>query len=259
VRIKVSIYAEKVPIIFRNRVMSLIKESLSKSNKSYFNSLYSTKKPKASTFNLVFNRSNPVDEEIYIDDAFRIRDKVFYQDANNPISLYISSDDYEFIINIINGIREIKTFEFSKENYWKIDKISILKEKTIYSNVAVFRTNSPVIVEDKNDSPVIFSDKNFQAELNNIMETAFKKIYGRSLRQPLEFYPIEMEKEVVKHTLRDFRKKTGKPIMYLTGSNGIFKLKGYPEDLQAVYQIGLGNRRNQGFGMIDVISERVRR
>jgi CRISPR-associated endoribonuclease Cas6 len=234
--------------------MSLIKEMLSKSNESYFKSLYSIKKPKAFTFNLVFDRSHPVDEEIHIDDVFRIRDKVFYQDANNPIFLYISSDDYRFIINIINGVREIRTFKFNKKDYWKIDRISILKEKIISDNVAVFRTNSPIIVEAKDDKPIIFSDRDFQTELNNVMETAFRRIYRRGLKQPLEFYPIDMEKEVIKHTLRGFREKTGKPIMYLTGSKGIFKLKGHPEDLQAVYQIGLGNRRNQGFGMIDVIT-----
>jgi CRISPR-associated endoribonuclease Cas6 len=255
VRAKISIYTEKIPIIFRHRVIALIKETLSKSDKDYLEALYSTKKPKPYTFNLAFDGSIPIDEEICIDNAFKIKDKVFYQNINNPAFLYISSDDYEFFVNVINGIREIKTFEFNKENsiYWKIGKISMLKEKTILSDTVIFKTNSPIIVETKDDKPVVFSNENFQDELNNIMKANFKEIYGRNLKKPLKFYPLQMKKEVIKHTLRGFREKTGKPIMYITGNSGIFKLKGHPEDLQTIYQIGLGNRRSQGFGMIDVI------
>jgi CRISPR-associated endoribonuclease Cas6 len=254
-RVKIPIYTEKIPIIFRHRVIALIKEALSKSDRDYLEALYSTKKPKAFTFNLAFEGSQPVNEEIYIDSTFKIKDKVFYQNINNPAFLYISSDDYEFFVNILNGIREIKTFEFDKENniYWEIGKISILKEKTVLSNTVIFKTNSPIIVETKDDKPVVFNNEIFQTELNNIMEATFRKLYGRGLRKPLKFYPLSMRKEVVKHTLKGFREKTGKPVMYLTGSSGIFKLKGHPEDLQTIYQIGLGNRRGQGFGMVDVI------
>jgi CRISPR-associated endoribonuclease Cas6 len=249
-RVKIDIYAEKVPIIFRHRVMSLIKESLSRSNKDYFESLYSIKKPKAFTFNLTFNGSNPIDEEISIDDTFKIKDKVFCQSKDKPISLYISSNNYEFLVHILNGVREIKTFKFNDNIYWRIGKVSILREKPILSDTVVFKTNAPFVVEDKDDRPVVFNDENFQSELNNVVNTAFKEVYGRKLKQPLEFYPINMKKEVIKHTLRGFREKTGKPIMYITGNSGIFKLKGHPEDLQTIYQIGLGNRRSQGFGMV---------
>jgi CRISPR-associated endoribonuclease Cas6 len=254
-RVKIPIYAEKIPIIFRHRIMALIKEALSKSDRDYLEALYSSRKPKPYTFNLAFDGSQPVDEEICIDDAFKVKDKVFYQNINNPAFLYISSDDYEFFINVLNGIREIKAFEFDKENniYWKIGKPLILKEKTILSDTVIFKTNSPIIVETKDDKPVVFNDKNFQTELNNIMGATFRELYGRSLKEVLKFYPLNMRKEVVKHTLRDFREKTGKPIMYITGNSGIFKLKGHPEDLQVIYQIGLGNRRSQGFGMVDVI------
>jgi CRISPR-associated endoribonuclease Cas6 len=248
-RVKIDIYAEKIPIVYRHRVMALIKESLLKSDKDYFESLYNTKKTKAFTFNLTFDGSYPKEEEIQVG-TFKVKDKVFYQNKDNPASLYISSSDYGFLINILNGIREIKSFKFDEDNYWKIDKISILKEKVILNDTVIFKTNAPIIIEDKDDNPVVFSDENFQDELNNIMNASFREIYGRGLKQPLEFYPIKMKKEVIKHTLRGFREKTGKPIMYITGNRGVFKLKGHPEDLQAIYQIGLGNRRGQGFGMV---------
>ncbi|MCS7200511.1 MAG: hypothetical protein N2327_00440 [Caldimicrobium sp.] len=59
---------------------------------------------------------------------------------------------------------------------------------------------------------------------------------------------------MVKHTLKGFRERTGKPYMTLTCFEGHFRLKGDPEDLQALYQMGIGLRTGQGFGMVDVVS-----
>lgn len=69
----------------------------------------------------------------------------------------------------------------------------------------------------------------------------------------MEFIPVKLRKQVVKHTLKGFREKTGKPYMTLTCFEGCFKLKGDPRDLQMLYQIGIGLRTGQGFGMVEVI------
>lgn len=68
----------------------------------------------------------------------------------------------------------------------------------------------------------------------------------------MEFIPINLKKQVVKHTLKGFREKTGKPYMTFTTFQGCFKLKGHPQDLQTLYQIGIGLRTGQGFGMVEV-------
>jgi len=41
--------------------------------------------------------------------------------------------------------------------------------------------------------------------------------------------------------------------MVLTTYKGTFCLKGDPEDLQLLYQTGIGLRTGQGFGMVEVI------
>jgi CRISPR-associated endoribonuclease Cas6 len=251
-RVKIPITTGKVPIIFRQRVLAFIKEALAQADKDYKESMYNVRMPKAYTFNLAFDRTNPKEEEISLDEKFKIKDKVFYQDR--PVFLYISSNDYQFLINLFNGMKKIKIFDFNKFDniYWQVGKPVILREKIIFNDEVTFKTNAPFIIETKDDRPVVFSDENFQTELNNVMERIFRKLDNRGLKQPLEFYPINMKKEVIKHTLRGFREKTGKPIMYITGNSGIFKLKGHPEDLQTIYQIGLGNRTGQGFGMVEV-------
>ena len=105
------------------------------------------------------------------------------------------------------------------------------------------------------DKPVLFSDKRFEKELNEVTDRILRSetIKGKGLEKPLKFEPLKMNKQVVKHTLKAFREKTGKPIMYLTGNSGIFKLSGHPKDLEILYRIGIGNRTGQGFGMVEVL------
>ncbi len=40
--------------------------------------------------------------------------------------------------------------------------------------------------------------------------------------------------------------------MFLTGFSGLFELSGAPEDLKELYQNGMGFKRAQGFGFIEV-------
>jgi len=254
-RVKIPIKTEKVPIIFRHRVLAFIKEALCQSDKDYKNSIYNIRMPKVYTFNLVFDKTNPKQEEISLDDKFKIKDKVFYQDRS--IFLYISSNDYQFLINFFNGMKKIRIFDFNKFDniYWQIGKPTILREKIIFKNEVTFKTDSPFVIETKDDRPVVFSDENFPKELNSVMDKIFRTLNGRGLKEPFEFIPLKMKKEVIKHTTRGFREKTKKPIMYITANSGIFKLKGHPEDLQTIYQIGLGNRTGQGFGMVEVFGD----
>lgn len=263
-RIKITIQTNKLPIIYRHRIISLIKEALKKSDKDYKEFLYNNKITKPFCFNLVIPKKKEIKKEtIQIDDKFQIEDLVFYFD-NQPLNLYISAYDYRFIISLFNGLKRLKTFDFSYGNYslvngekikFYIKNVYSLNERPIKNDVIIFKTNSPIIIEDKEDNPVLFDDKNFESHLNEISNRILKSphIKGKGLEKPLRFEPIKMQKQVVKHTLKDFREKTGKPIMYLTGNSGIFKLSGHPKDLEILYKIGIGNRTGQGFGMVEVL------
>jgi CRISPR-associated endoribonuclease Cas6 len=131
----------------------------------------------------------------------------------------------------------------------------VLNEKVIKNDFAVFKTMSPVVLEAIHDEPIPFSDNRFEKELNEVMDRILKSetVRGFGLKRRLKFEPIKMTQRIIKHTLKGFREKTGKPIMYLTGNTGIFKLSGDPEDLNMIYKIGLGNRTGQGFGMLEIL------
>jgi CRISPR-associated endoribonuclease Cas6 len=197
---------------------------------------------------------------ITIDEEFSIRDTVFNLKGKD-IGLYISSSDENFIYALIKGLEKIKIFNFSsnktmlvngKKIVWKIKSVEIIPEEKVENNEVLFKTNSPILLEN-DKKPILFNESIFEDVLNENIKQRFLKILNRKPKEKVKFEPLEMGKVVVKHTLKSFREKTKKPIMYLTGSAGKFKLTGDSEDLQIIYQTGLGLRTNQGFGMVNVL------
>ncbi|GLI52450.1 CRISPR-associated endoribonuclease Cas6 [Thermodesulfovibrio yellowstonii] len=260
-RIKVIFHAPKLPILYRNRFMSLIKDSLEKSNSVYKEKLYPNKngeitkvvKPFCFCVTMPASRK-PEREKIIIDNDFEIEDTVFYFSETGYVSLIVSSSDYEFIVNLYNGLLENKSFKFSDDLTLFLKRIIMLNEKKIENSRVTFKTLCPALIETKEGKPILPFDniEDFNREFNAVHDRILKDIRGYGLKRPLKFEPLRLKKQVVKHTLRGFREKTGKPYMTLTCFEGSFKLSGDQEDLRMLYQIGIGLRTGQGFGMVEV-------
>lgn len=263
-RIKVLIKTSKLPILYRNRFVALIKEALSISNKSYKEYLYEdekfSKKVKPFSFAVILPKEKKVEKEKFlIDENFEIKDIVFILPENSFLSFIISSSDFEFMANLYNGfvslLEQRKNFRFNNEISLEIIKIIPLNEKDINSDKMKFRTLSPVLIEDKEGNPILkngeFPFEKFNTELNIIQDKIFKDLRGYGLKKELIFKPLDYKKQVVKHTFKDIREKLGKPYATLTCFEGCFELEGDPEDINFVYQNGLGLRTSQGFGMIE--------
>lgn len=265
-RIKITFNAEKLPILYRHRFMSLIKESLENSDLDYKQFLYPekdselSKKVKPFTFSVSMPQEKVVKKEKFlIDKHMEIEDLVFYFPANTFIALYVSSSESQFIMRLYNGLLKLKQFDFSGDISLKLIKVYLLNEKIIHSDEVTFRTNSPILIEDSDKKP-IFPDVNNPSSLisinknfNNIHNGILKDLRGYGLYREIVFEPLLIKKQVIKHTLKGFREKTGNPYMTLTCFEGRFRLKGDRRDLQMLYQIGVGMRRGQGFGMVEVV------
>lgn len=258
-RLQIEIKTNMMPILYRHRILAFIKESLSKVDNSYKKDLYDVNIAKPFSFYLQIPTKTRK-ATIQIDKNFVVEDDVV--DLKKTINLYISSSDDHFIITFLKGITQIKTFNFSVNTSMTIDnqkivleieKVMVIPEKLITNNIATFRTNSPIFVRLENGEGAVFKDNNFEEMLNIVVNRKMKALLNRELRFPLKFKPLDMHKVVVKHTLKDFRENTNKPIMYLNCNYGTFKLQGHPQDLQFLYQSGIGSMTGQGFGMIDVV------
>ncbi len=261
-RLKIIFTCEKLPILYRHRIMALIKEALTFADKEYKEKLYPNKNTEFSkvakpfSFSLILPKSKEVKRErISINSDLEVEDLVFYFNSDNVISLFVSSCDYFFIMALYNGLLTIKKFDFGNGITLELKRVFLLNERQVNNNEVTFKTISPILIENVDEKPLL-PDKNlleYNRELNVIQDKILKEIRGVGLKASLEFMPITFKKQVVKHTLQGFREKTGKPYMTLTCYEGQFRLRGHPEDLQMLYQIGIGLRTGQGFGMVDVV------
>ncbi|WP_028844134.1 CRISPR-associated endoribonuclease Cas6 [Thermodesulfovibrio thiophilus] len=262
-RFKVFFKTDKLPILYRQRFMALIKEILSKQSPEYKKILYPdqgfshSKKVKPFTFGILMPpQRKSVKEKIFIDEKTAVEDIVFYFPHNSYISFLISSIDYEFIINLYNGLIEEKTFNFGNGITLEYNRTSLIREKKIDHDEVIFKTISPILIEDEQEKPVLPFKNNlesFNFHLNAIHDRIFKDIRKKGLSRLLKFEPLQIKKSVVKHTLSGFRQQTGKPYMMLTCFEGCFRVTGDKEDLSLLYQMGIGLRTGQGFGMVDVV------
>ncbi|KYH34082.1 CRISPR associated protein Cas6 [Clostridium tepidiprofundi DSM 19306] len=242
-RLKCEYSTDKFPLAYQMLVVSLIKEALMRSDEEYFSKIYNYKEGKTNkaTKNFCFS--------VFIKDykkevnIFTIYDRVI---------INISSGDYEFMIKLYNGLLKIKGFEYKGFIINRIG-IDLVKEKEINKDNVEFTTLSPIYIKDKNNNSLDFNDKKFVKELNYIVDKTLENFRGYGLKKELRFKPLYMKKRVVKEEIRKFTQNTNKSFYYVNSCVGRFVLEGDMIDLRDIYALGLGFRRNQGFGMIEVV------
>lgn len=229
-RLRALLNYKELPILYRHKVLSLIKSALEKSDKEYFESLYASKKPRPFTFAVLVAKGS------------RLEGDVFY--SEKPHTLWVSSFDSKFIVKLYNGLLEEED----------VKSIEVKAGKEIKRGEILCKTMSPILIERDGDNPLREENfERFNIYLNLIEEKVIKALLGRGLKRELRFEPVDWKVVVVKHTLDGIREGLGKPYAYFTCFDGYFRLSGHPEDLQFLYDKGIGLRTSQGFGMVEVL------
>lgn len=243
VRFKCTFKTEKIPLCYHMMFVSMIKEALKAEDEEYLNKLYyfqnkKNKKSKNFTFS-VYLRDYKMDKE-----EIRI---------NGFVQINISSPDTEFMLKLYNGILKKKSFQYKK--IYKMDKlkITIQQEKNISKEELCFKTLSPICIKDINGNSVPPASSEYSKEFNYIQNKILENYRGYGLKESMQFTPVLMEEKVIKEEIEGFKKVSGKSIYYVEAYSGIFKLCGDVQDLKDIYMLGMGYRRNQGFGMIEVV------
>lgn len=242
-RITVPFETKKVPIAYRMMLVSLIKDSLKKANEAYYQKLYIEKK----------RDMKPFASAVYLKNFSIKEDTIDLEELN----LTISSPDQEFMFNLYNGLLKTKQFEYQSFNM-KRNKIMLQTEKNIISDKVIFRTLSPILIEDKDSCPLSPYDEKYEENLNHYADLILKSYRKHGLKQKLKVKPELMKKQVIKEQNHYFRENHGKKKwLYFTAYDGTIKIQGHITDLQLLYQLGLSKRRGQCFGLLEVEREEV--
>lgn len=234
---------KKIPFSNNYMVVSVLKAAIEKGNKDLFNEIYfyegDIKNKKIKDFAFA----------TYLNDFVIEKD---YVTLNGYMRVTLTTPDYNVGVSLCNGLLMIKEFKY-KEFDLTIKSPKLLMEKEVKGNEATFKTLAPIHIKDKENKPIEIDDIEFEKELNYISDLYLKEYRGYGLNEKLIFTPIKMKKKVIKEKIEGFKEHSNKTIMYVNGYTGIFNLKGDREDLNILLKAGLGFRRSQGYGVIDIL------
>ena len=242
-RLKINYKTTRVPNSYRMMMVSLIKNALSEYNEDLFKSLYfyedtiKNKKSKDFVFSVFLNNFKKEENDFLVEE----------------LSLNISSPNKELIIHIYNALNRLKSYTYNNKYTLEKINIAIIQTKLIQSEYVLFKTMSPIVIRNKNGFFLDINSNEYIESLNYIVDTTLKNYRGYGLSKPLNFVPIDMKKVVLKECIKSFTKNTNKKHICINSYKGIFALIGDSKDLNDIYMLGIGFRRNQGCGMIDII------
>jgi len=239
-RFSVTYSVDRIPIHYRMKVYSLIKEAIKRENDAYFSKVFLEGKRNIKPFSFA----------TYLKDLKVNNDFIDLKEITITISANV-----EFAIYAFNGLRQIKTYNVSGFEWIQKD-IKLLKEPTINSSKVLMKTLSPILIEDHTQTPLSPKDISYEKELNYYANLVVQIESHRDLHQPIKFTPINMKKVVIKESNRLFSQTHQDMSLYFTTYSGTFLLEGHPEDLQIIYLLGLGKRTTY-FGLLEYVREEV--
>lgn len=224
----------------KNKIMlSLLKSCYNSYNQEYFNKLYKEipNKRKSFTFSLYMGDCKFLREEIVI--------------PSKKIYLNFSTNDIEDGIMFYNSILTNKGKKFPvKDNILKIERIDMLKEKNIYSNEAIFKTMSPIVVREH-------SGDNAKTWYHSLSNLEGKEIFMSNLKYQLieefnEARILDIE-EIEAEILFNKEVKVKHYGIEVLSNLCRIKITAKPYLLDYLYKAGIGGMKSAGFGMVNLV------
>jgi CRISPR-associated endoribonuclease Cas6 len=263
-RLRIIYQIEQVPIDYRDCFVSLFKEAIKTGDEEVYKAAYgdASRFTKPFCFSVFFQDFKITDDMIEIGGLTNLNISMlgFFSgtERDNRISLAL-----------FNGLRtpKMRSFPFPNGQELRRTQVQLLDEKPLEyfrSGTARFKTVSPILLTDgeKNGArPVLHPATHDPRREEGRRSGAIidKEQFNKSLAMSVKghvggdigFEPEELKVEVVRHTIGESMRQAGKPLKFVCFS-GSFMLRAAPEDLHRIYQTGIGFKRNQGFGMLEV-------
>lgn len=236
-RIAVDFQTDKLPIAYRMAVLSIIKEAIKIGDPDTY-SYYFEKK---------LTKSKPYASAVYLRD-FQIGEPDIHLAG---FRLHFTTSEYSVLLPLLRGLQNTSDFMY-RHYQFKRTRIFLEPETRISSNKIIVSTMSPILIEDERGKPVAPTDPHFNDHFNKITNRLSLSLRNTFLQTPIKMTPIFTDKRVVKelnHTFLETRKSDSDYLTY-TAYSGQFLMEGHPQDLQWLFDVGVGLRRGQSFGML---------
>lgn len=225
----------------KNRiVMHIVKLLIEKENRELFLELYEKNKSKPKDLNF----------SMYLgQDAKFLRDEI--EIPSQKIIVNFSTTDPVLGITIYNAFTKYKGLEIPiKDNTALINKVNIVKTRPITSEEARFITKSPIVVR--------FHDgDNEKTYYYSLLEENGKEVFLGNLKYQIkDKFPDMKEKDLDEIKINILWNKDVKIKHYgivIPSNICEFEIKTKTYILEELYLNGIGARKSQGFGYVDLV------
>ncbi|MCS7275301.1 MAG: CRISPR-associated endoribonuclease Cas6 [Candidatus Bipolaricaulota bacterium] len=221
-----------LPVEYRRGFASLIKEAIRRANPSVFERYYHALHIlKPFTFSVYFP-----DLRGCGGDSFEVGERAI---------IHFSTSAPELGVSVYNGLLALRSYPLF-ENTLTLERINLERRVVVREQTAIFKTMAPVLVNNKGDANwyLLPGEAGFDEGLQFAISEAARVFLG-SVGASVAFHPIQIKPKVIRHYN-----------MHMRGFVGVFELRGDPALLNLIYDIGLGVRRSQGFGMLELVKQR---
>lgn len=177
--------------------------------------------------------------------AYHIQnDKIVF---HNGFIVEIRTTECEFIAAVIKATEHCRNYTL-RGNKINLNNIT-LKNTIVFDNSVQIKTVSPITVyKTLPDGKTVYFTPNqkdfYEAILKNAVNKAQSHIKMCDLKN-MEIEPL-LSFEKMKKTVTQYKG------IFITGWDGVFRLKAAPAFLNFLYQTGVGAKNSQGFGMFDI-------
>ncbi|SMC08867.1 CRISPR-associated endoribonuclease Cas6 [Nitratiruptor tergarcus] len=230
------LYSDEVfiPAQYRKFFLAFIKEALkhTEEGKRLYDYYFNERK----------NLSKPFTFSIHINSKQKITNRFL----TNNIKFYFSTNNLILTTLIYNGIKKLEKYDPLHTNIKFITDIFPIYQKKIKLNKVMFKSLSPILVRDiknkKGKGYLTFDHEDFIQNLKYNLNNLSKNFLDKEIMIKDMDIQIFEAKRVIVPTY-------GGEI----GNNLIFQLKAPNKLLELVYDIGIGAKRSQGYGMVEVL------
>lgn len=168
--------------------------------------------------------------------------KLYYE---GDIQLEIRSASDLFLQVLVNSALKKGHMRIGKHDL-HIKKVELEAYLVTDDNIKI-RTMTPIIAKEHTDGKKTVyyppHDDRFVRRVCETFESKYEAYCNEKPQSPVNIMPLSEGKKVV----------TNYKGTWITAYHGIFQLYGEPEYLQFMYDVGLGAKTSQGFGMFEVI------
>lgn len=230
-RVRMYFKISKFPLYQRLATLSIIKDMIRSGSESYYQKIFehSRYQIKPYAYSIFFRN-------------FQVQNDVILADE---LHLTVSSPHIEFIMHLINGSQKKKTYQY-KDYTILFQRLELLKTIDITDSVVTFSTLSPILIEDRNKTPLEPSSPYYEQELQYTAQLIVQAIQQRPLHSQIRIIDSNLQKQVIKENFHQSLNHE----LYFTAFKGNITLEGHPEDLQCLYDSGIGKRTNIAFGLL---------